>query len=407
MDYELARAGSKLSREQKARGEAQKRKAERDRRAKEAAKKKQEEIAAELEARRLEQMEAERVAEEQRYEDLMKNNGVAFVRPGLVPVLCEPGADKGIVRRADKILLPPSARSELQEAQKNGAMFFELSCGPLRSHGQVLDFTADEGTLGLPPRLFKALAGPSAQPNPRVTARYVKLPKGTFARLQPRGADFQKEVDDIKLVLEAVLHRYATLTVGDVVSVDVADKTHELRVLELQPESAVSVIETDLEVDIAPSVENEEAVAAAEAEEAKRWAEAQRVAEEEARRKAEATRLVAEEEARRAAAEAERERWRVAKASTLPPEPAAAEPNLVTVMVRMPDGSRCSRRYQKADPLQLLYDAVEAHTGLEPGRYQLVRTLPREVFSPQDNAEATLQTVGLVCRQEALMMEVL
>lgn len=41
------------------------------------------------------------------------------------------------------------------------------------------------------------------------------------------------------------------------------------------------------------------------------------------------------------------------KASTLPEEPPVGEPGVVTVMVRMPDGSRKARRLRSSDPVQV------------------------------------------------------
>ena len=66
------------------------------------------------------------------------------------------------MRRADKLTLPPSAKSSLmeQQATKNGQLFFELSTeGGATTHGSILDFTAREGTVGAPPEVLAAFAG--------------------------------------------------------------------------------------------------------------------------------------------------------------------------------------------------------------------------------------------------------
>ena len=47
---------------------------------------------------------------QQREEDLERNKGVAFIQR-LQPVLSLAGEAKGIVRRADKLTLPPSAKA--------------------------------------------------------------------------------------------------------------------------------------------------------------------------------------------------------------------------------------------------------------------------------------------------------
>ncbi|GAB2224597.1 hypothetical protein Droror1_Dr00005359 [Drosera rotundifolia] len=75
---------------------------------------------------------------------------------------------------------------------------------------------------------------------------------------------------------------------------------------------------------------------------------------------AEATRQAALEEQRRKDEEAQRklieeqelERQLAAKAASLPEEPEAGHGNAVTLLVRMPDGSRHGRRFLRTDKLQ-------------------------------------------------------
>ena len=120
-----------------------------------------------------------------------------------------------------------------------------------------------------------------------VRVSYRRLPKGTYAKLQPRSQDFQGELAaeasvDLRGLLERAMTRRCTLTVGDEIVVRREEgeegsepgvskpKTYSLRVVEVQPDDAlgaVSLMETDVEVDIAPSVDYEEAMRAlAEAE---------------------------------------------------------------------------------------------------------------------------------------------
>ena len=117
----------------------------------------------------------------------------------------------------------------------------------------MLEFTAPPGTVALPPHTAACLGGaaegaaPEAEPAPYsgpVRVRYTRLPKGTFAALQPLWAAFQRDVGDIKAALERALAAHSTLTVGDVVHVTHGGARHALLVRELQPADAVSVIET-------------------------------------------------------------------------------------------------------------------------------------------------------------------
>ena len=49
------------------------------------------------------------------------------------------------------------------------------------------------------------------------------------------------------------------------------------------------------------------------------------------------------------------ERQLAAKEASLPQEPTPDDENAVTLLVRMPDGSRRGRRFQKSDKLQVYF----------------------------------------------------
>lgn len=90
----------------------------------------------------------------------------------------------------------------------------------------------------------------------------------------------------------------------------------------------------------------------------------------------------------------------------LPSEPPGTDPAAVTVQVRMPDGSRRSRRFLRSHPLQALFDFVDVQsrdTGMKPGSYKLVTQFPRRVFT--DGTAGCFSDAGLDHKQEALFME--
>ena len=58
--------------------------------------------------------------------------------------------------------------------------------------------------------------------------------------------------------LENSLRNFATLTKGDVISINYNEKNYELCILETRPKEAVSIIECDMDVDFAPPVGYEE-----------------------------------------------------------------------------------------------------------------------------------------------------
>ena len=240
-----------------------------------------------------------------------------------------------------------------------------------------------------------ALAGTGVPPGARVTATYRALPKGTFARLQPLEAGFQQAAgENAKEILEAALAGYCCLTEGDSLAVEVAGGvSFTLRVQALLPAEAVSVVETDLEVEVEPS---EETAQRLEAEECEREAARERAAEAAARllESKRAQRGATEGAARALEAErAARDARRRELAESLPPEPGAvrarsspaASPSssppaaaaaAVAFRLRTPDGRTASRRFDAASTsVSILFDwadSLEGGAGAARGGYDLV-----------------------------------
>jgi hypothetical protein len=128
--------------------------------------------------------------------------------------------------------------------------------------------------------------------------------------------------------------------------------------------------------------------------------EAKERAEEEAREAAEAAALA---EAAREAAEAQavaddeaataaRRVARLAKAATLPPEPPAGE-GATRLVIRLPDGRRLDRRFEKIAKLQVAIDYVESEDP-DGDDVDLVSNFPRKVFK-RDMRGETLESLGL------------
>lgn len=136
-------------------------------------------------------------------------------------------------------------------------------------------------------------------------------------------------------------------------------------------------------------------------------AEAQRMEEEAAREAAAAEEKRRQEEAlRRLQEEEESERKLAAKKASLPPEPSVEDENAVTLLVRMPDGSRRGRRFLKSDRLQSLFDFIDVGGGVKPGTYRLVRQYPRRAFTDGEHG-SSLSDLGLTSKQEALFLELI
>ncbi|GAB2285252.1 hypothetical protein Dimus_019706 [Dionaea muscipula] len=258
MDFELRRAREKLEREHRERQERAKLKLERERKGKEEAARQREAIEAAQRVRRLDAAEAQLRADQQMAENLLAGKGVLFSR--ILEAVPYPGP-------GDKVKLPPSCFTELKDkgALDKGPMYFRLSVvlqeGPFEktaekgrdrsgvTHSGVLEFSAEEGTVALPPHVWSNLFPLDAPKTPMIDIQYVRLAKGSYAKLQPEGFGFS-DLPNHKAVLETALRQHATLSEDDIISVRHGELIYKLRVLELKPASSVSVLETDIEVDI-------------------------------------------------------------------------------------------------------------------------------------------------------------
>ncbi|CAI5536421.1 unnamed protein product [Closterium sp. Naga37s-1] len=304
MDFELRRAQQRYEKEQREKREAARVKAERQRKAKEEIEARRRAIEEAQRLKRLEEVAAAEAARRQAEADLQAGGGIRFNRE-LIPV--------AITGDRDKITLPQSVLSDLplDEALDRGPMLFELSvpravgasaagasatggmeadgeeeddadeCGYAVdvdlnggdyngrrvkrgvTHGGVLEFTAPEGCVGLPPLILRNLGlsgiidvfNPSGTPPP-VRVRFVKLPKATFARLQPLRHGFLADVANHRAVLEAALRGQAALTRGDLLLVGSEVGEVAVRVCEVKgvggARGAATVIDADVEIELSP-----------------------------------------------------------------------------------------------------------------------------------------------------------
>jgi len=83
-----------------------------------------------------------------------------------------------------------------------------------------------------------------------ITLRSATLPKGSFVKLQPHSTDFL-DISNPRAVLETTLRNFSCLTVGDTIPIHYNNKSYFIDIIEAKPENAISVIETDCNVDFA------------------------------------------------------------------------------------------------------------------------------------------------------------
>jgi len=167
-------------------------------------------------------------------------------------VIMMAGKERTDVERGGKIILPSSALEHLTRLHIQFPMLFKLTnkSKNRETHCGVLEFVAEEGRCYLPYWMMKNLLLKEGE---IIQVQYVNLDIARFAKFQPQSVDFL-EISNPKAVLENALRNFATLTKGDVVSINYNDKDYELCILETRPGDAVSIIECDMDVDFAPPV---------------------------------------------------------------------------------------------------------------------------------------------------------
>eukprot|EP00918_Siedleckia_nematoides_P037692 GHVU01081725.1.p1 GENE.GHVU01081725.1~~GHVU01081725.1.p1 ORF type:complete len:274 (+),score=43.75 GHVU01081725.1:297-1118(+) len=155
------------------------------------------------------------------------------------------------LEKGNKVILPSSALQNLARRNVSWPMLFKVSNYDAPSHFThvgVQEFSADEGTCYIPYWLIKQL---QLSEGDKLDVVNVKLPKGSYVKLQPCSTNFL-DIANPRVVLETALRPFAALSQGDRIAIEYNDDTFEIEVLETRPSGAVSVIETDVEVDFAP-----------------------------------------------------------------------------------------------------------------------------------------------------------
>ncbi|KAL8712750.1 MAG: hypothetical protein Q9220_002958 [cf. Caloplaca sp. 1 TL-2023] len=176
------------------------------------------------------------------------------------PVAMLPGPERENVNHGGKVIMPPSALDKLTRLHITYPMLFELINGAAEkmTHAGVLEFIAEEGKIYLPYWMMQTL---SLDPGDLLQILSTDLPSGQFIKIQAQSTSFL-DISDPKAVLENAFRNFSCLTKGDIFTFAYNDQVFEMAVLETKPGSgkngAISVLETDLEVDFAPPVGYEE-----------------------------------------------------------------------------------------------------------------------------------------------------
>ncbi|KAF5745409.1 ubiquitin fusion degradation protein 1 isoform X2 [Tripterygium wilfordii] len=171
---------------------------------------------------------------------------------------CYPASfiEKPQIESGDKIIMPPSALDRLASLHIDYPMLFELRNEATQrgSHCGVLEFIAEEGMIYMPYWMMENLV---LQEGDIVRVKNVTLPKGKYVKLQPHTTDFL-DISNPKAILETTLRNYSCLTTGDSIMVPYNNKKYYIDIIETKPSNAISIIETDCEVDFAPPLDYKE-----------------------------------------------------------------------------------------------------------------------------------------------------
>ncbi|PIA53315.1 hypothetical protein AQUCO_00900115v1 [Aquilegia coerulea] len=171
---------------------------------------------------------------------------------------CYPASfiDKPQLESGDKIIMPPSALDRLASLHIDYPMLFELRNGATErvSHCGVLEFIAEEGMIYMPYWMMENML---LQEGDTVRVKNVALPKGKYVKLQPHTMDFL-DISNPKAILETTLRNFSCLTTGDSIMVAYNNKKYYIDIVETKPANAISIIETDCEVDFAPPLDYKE-----------------------------------------------------------------------------------------------------------------------------------------------------
>ncbi|TKY48404.1 Ubiquitin fusion degradation protein 1-like [Spatholobus suberectus] len=172
--------------------------------------------------------------------------------------------EKSDLEKGDKIIMPPSALDRLASLHIEYPMLFQLknpSAGRV-THCGVLEFVSDEGIIYIPYWMFlcfycQMMENMLLQEGDIVNVKNTNLAKGTYVKLQPHTKDFL-DISNPKAILETSLRSYSCLTTGDTIMVAYNNKKYYIDIVETKPSPAVSIIETDCEVDFAQPLDYKE-----------------------------------------------------------------------------------------------------------------------------------------------------
>jgi hypothetical protein len=321
----------------------------------------------------------------------------------------------------DKVILPPSALETLsqQDAISHGPMLFELTVDGAhgKTHGGVLEFVAEEGTVGLPRKVWRSLGLRGEDVDVKeslsvyVHVKYIRLPKAEYARVIPVTSGLS-QISELRVMLEQNLQFHATLSEGDLLEVWHRGKCFETRVAEIKPSPAATIMNTDMELDLDLPDEvkqaHEEKSAADRARTLQGSSPPRPISAASLSPPKGLTRMdiVDNSDASSDESSIDEDEKLARKLAALPDQPEDTD-GAITCLVRS-RGVRATRRFLADDPLSRLFDWMETVPGWHAAMgddWKLVVPYPRRVLTLQNDGSRTFTELGLTSKQETFMLE--
>ncbi|KAI8331677.1 ubiquitin fusion degradation protein UFD1-domain-containing protein [Chlamydoabsidia padenii] len=159
----------------------------------------------------------------------------------------------------DKLILPSSALEELLDLSKGTHLSSPMTFALRHTHfphkvlhGGVKEFSGEDNTVLIPSWMMTWLGFTTTLEQQRIVLQWKILPKGTWAKLRPL-TDNYSDIMDYRAALESHLRQhYNTLTIGQTLTCRYGSQRYPFLVVDLRPDVAVGVNDTDLEVDLEP-----------------------------------------------------------------------------------------------------------------------------------------------------------
>ena len=167
------------------------------------------------------------------------------------------------IEHGNSVDLPHDVLEKLNSESKELPYFFEICTqSSLKSYVGVREFTADKDTIQIPLWLSNQLG---LEGNQIINVTLLEnVPKGKYIKLRPETEDFF-EIPEYEACLETQLSKFPLLYQGQIIAVEIFDKSYDIKVEEIEHDwenfnfengtsclelNVINVINTDINVDI-------------------------------------------------------------------------------------------------------------------------------------------------------------